>query len=104
MSSLKDQLLNAGLVNKKQLQQAKKQKHQQKQTGQVTADQEARVHAEQVKVEKIARDRDLNRQRQAAAGEKAIIAQIRQLIDAKSRAVMDDGYKINSRKEPARCL
>lgn len=81
MSSLKDQLLNAGLVNKKQVQQAKKQKHQQKQSGQVTADQEARAHAEQIKAEKIARDRELNKQRQAAAEEKAIIAQIRQLID-----------------------
>tara|TARA_R110001583_G_scaffold655_1_gene5967 strand:+ start:51 stop:578 length:528 start_codon:yes stop_codon:yes gene_type:complete len=81
MSSLKDQLLNAGLVNKKQVQQAKKQKHQQKQSGQVTADQEARARTEQIKAEKIARDRDLNRQRQAAAEEKAIIAQIRQLIE-----------------------
>lgn len=81
MSSLKDQLLNAGLVNKKQVQQAKKQKHQQKQSGQITADQEARAHAEQIKAEKIARDRELNKQRQAAAEEKAIVAQIRQLID-----------------------
>jgi len=82
MSSLKDQLLNAGLVNKKQVQQAKKQKHQQKQSGQITAGQEARTRAEQAKAEKISRDRELNKQRQAVAEEKAIVAQIRQLIDA----------------------
>jgi uncharacterized protein YaiL (DUF2058 family) len=81
MSSLKDQLLNAGLVNKKQVQQAKKKKHQQKQSGDVTEDQQARAHAEQIKAEKIARDRELNKQRQAAAEEKAIVSQIRQLID-----------------------
>ncbi|MEH6470026.1 MAG: DUF2058 domain-containing protein [Halopseudomonas sp.] len=92
MSSLKDQLLNAGLVNKKQVQQAKKQKHQQKQKGQVTADQEARARAEQAKSEKIERDRELNRQRQAAAEEKAIVAQIRQLID--TNQVRSDGGEV----------
>ncbi len=81
MSSLKDQLLNAGLVNKKQLQQAKKQKHQQKQQGQTIADQETRQRVELAKAEKIARDRALNQQRKQAAEQKAIVAQIRQLIE-----------------------
>ncbi len=82
MSSLKDQLLNAGLVNKKQVQQAKKQKHKQKQTGQSTADQEARQRAEQAKADKIAKDRELNLQRKLAAEQKAIAAQIKQLIES----------------------
>lgn len=82
MSSLKDQLLNAGLVNKKQVQQAKKQKHKQKQTGQSTVDQEARQRVEQAKADKVARDRDLNLQRKQAAEQKAIVAQIKQLIES----------------------
>lgn len=82
MSSLKDQLLNAGLVNKKQVQQAKKQKHKQKQTGQTTVDQEARQRAEQAKAAKVAKDRELNLQRKQAAEHKAIAAQIKQLIES----------------------
>lgn len=79
--SLKDQLLQAGLVSKKQVQQAKKQKHQQKKKGQTTEDDQARERAEQARIEKAKRDRELNRQRQQAAEEKAIAAQIKQLID-----------------------
>ncbi|MEH6650435.1 MAG: DUF2058 domain-containing protein [Motiliproteus sp.] len=82
MSSLKDQLLSAGLVNKKQVQQAKKQKHKQKQTGQATDEQQARQRVEQAKADKVAHDRELNLQRKQAAEQKAITAQIKQLIES----------------------
>jgi uncharacterized protein YaiL (DUF2058 family) len=88
--SLKDQLLQAGLVSKKQVQQAKKQKHQQKKKGQTTEDDQARQRAEQARADKAERDRELNRQRQQAADEKAIIAQIKQLIDT-NEIRCDDG-------------
>ena len=90
MSSLKDQLLNAGLVSKKQAQQAGKQKHRQKQQGQDTEAQQAKLRAEQARKEKAERDRELNRQRQQAAEEKAIAAQIKQLIET-NRISMADG-------------
>jgi uncharacterized protein YaiL (DUF2058 family) len=68
MASLKDQLLNAGLIDKKKAKQ-----------GQVPLDD----NKEQVKrnlVEKAERDRQLNKQQQEVVERKAIQAQISQLI------------------------
>lgn len=81
-NSLQDQLLKAGLANKKQAVKAKKAKnHKEKQqrSGAQVVD-EAAASAEKAQQEKIERDRALNREKQAAAEEKAIQAQIRQLI------------------------
>ena len=80
--SLKDQLLQAGLVSKKQAQQAGKQQHNKRKKGQTTEAQQAKQQAEQARAEKAERDRELNRQRQQAAEQKAIVAQIRQLIES----------------------
>ncbi|RDE19855.1 DUF2058 domain-containing protein [Motiliproteus coralliicola] len=81
MSSLKDQLLKAGLVDKKKAQQVSKQKHRQKQQGKKTDADEAKRLAQQAREEKAAKDRELNRQRQLEAEQKAIVAQIKQLIE-----------------------
>ncbi|MDX2506778.1 MAG: DUF2058 domain-containing protein [Gammaproteobacteria bacterium] len=82
-NALQEQLLKAGVVDKNQANRAKSAKHkklkQQRQSKDATVD-EARQLAEQAMQEKVARDRDLNRQRNEKAQHKAIVAQIKQLI------------------------
>lgn len=88
-NSFGDQLLKAGLVNKDQLNKAKKSKHKQKkQKGEVVT--EAAQSARQLAAEKAARDRELNRQRKEALERKAVRAQIRQLVEM-NRLPRDDG-------------
>ena len=82
MSSLQEQLLKAGMVDEKKAKKLKKeQRKQAKQTpkGKVQVN-EALELAKQTQAEKSARDRELNLQRQQAANEKAIAAQVRQLV------------------------
>ncbi len=81
-NSLHDQLLKAGLVDKKKAQASKKQKHKQRTQakGPTEADQ-AKLNAQKAREEKADRDRELNRQRKEEADRKAIEAQIRQLIE-----------------------
>jgi hypothetical protein len=91
MASLKDQLLNAGLIDKskadKAEQELRKQAHQKtanaqkkaKKAGEVIVD-EAKLLAEKVLQEKAERSRELNRIQREQAAQKAIQAQIKQLI------------------------
>ncbi len=91
-SSLSDQLLKAGLVDKTKHHKAQKAQHKQNkkvQKGNAQKDDEATRLAQQAAAEKRARDQELNRQQKQAAEEKAIIAQIRQLIHSNRRT--DDG-------------
>ena len=91
-NSFGDQLLKAGLVNRDQLNKAKKSKHkwkkQQKQKGAVVNEvtESARRHA----TDKADRDRELNRQHRQVVERKAIQAQIRQLVEM-NRLPSDDG-------------
>ena len=82
--SLQDQLLGAGLVDKKKAKQVKKDKRKtdkvQRKSKDVAVD-EVKQQAELARQEKIERDRKLNQERQAAAEAKAINAQIIQLIE-----------------------
>lgn len=80
-NALQDQLLKAGLVNKSKAHQAKKKQQKQKRAGKKTAADEARLQAEKARAEKAARDKALNQQRQAEAEQRAIAAQIQQLIE-----------------------
>ncbi|MCW8884851.1 MAG: DUF2058 domain-containing protein [Motiliproteus sp.] len=81
-NSLHDQLLKAGLVDKKKAQASKKQKHKQRTQGKgITEAEQAKLDAQKAREEKAARDRELNRQRKEDADRKAIKAQIRQLIE-----------------------
>ncbi|UHQ55223.1 DUF2058 domain-containing protein [Microbulbifer sp. YPW16] len=83
MSSLQDQLLKAGLVDSKKAKQVSKEKRKQQKVAKKSGQQvenEARAAAEQARAEKAARDRALNAEREAAAHEKAIAAQIRQMV------------------------
>lgn len=84
MSSLQDQLLKAGLVDKKAAKQASKEKRKQtkiqKKSNQPVVD-ETKLKIQQDREQKAARDRELNAQRKAEADQKAIAAQIKQLIE-----------------------
>jgi hypothetical protein len=85
--SLRDQLLKAGLVTRKQAVQAERQQHQQqhRQTKghKPQPEDEARRRAvEQAKAAKAARDQELNRQRQISAEAQARMAQVAQILAA----------------------
>lgn len=80
--SLQDQLLKAGLVDKKKAKAVQKEKRKQaKQVpkGQTVIDENKRL-AEEARRQKAERSQELNRQQQLEAEKKAILAQIKQLI------------------------
>ena len=82
MASLQDQLLQSGLVDKKkakQLKQAHRKEAKGRQKGQGHID-ENKEQARRAQLEKVERDRQLNKEQQAEAEKKAIKAQIIQLI------------------------
>lgn len=87
MPSLQDQLLKAGMVDEKkakkiQKQQRKDAKAQKQQAkGQQPQESESKQLARKVQAERAAKDKEINRQRELAAEEKAIAAQIKQLIN-----------------------
>ena len=84
--SLREQLLKAGLVSEKQVQQAERQQNRQqyqaprgkKQQAAPTAQQLA---AQRAHAEKAARDAELNRKKQEKADRKARFAEIKQLVE-----------------------
>jgi uncharacterized protein YaiL (DUF2058 family) len=83
MASLQEQLLKAGMVDAKKAKEIKKE--QRKQAKQVPKGQavvnETREQVEKARLEKVERDREMNRRQQEVAEHKAIAAQIRQLVD-----------------------
>lgn len=82
MASLQDQLLKAGVVDKKKakkVNQEKRQKAKKQPKGSVVVD-EGKEAARRALAEKSERDRETNRLRQIDADKKAIQAQIVQLI------------------------
>jgi len=82
--SLQDQLLKAGLVDKKKASKVNKAKQKQakvKRKNKVETVDEAKLAAEKAHAEKVERDRQLNLQRKQEAEQRAIKAQIRQLIE-----------------------
>lgn len=86
MAGLRDQLLKSGLVNEKQVKQARKDLHkeqqQQKQQGKGRSAIDAEtLRRQQAMAEKVERDRKLNQQRQEEAERKALAAQVRQMIE-----------------------
>lgn len=82
--SLQDQLLKAGLVGKKQANKIKNEQHHKKKAKQKSKDtsvDETKVSAQHTIQEKAERDRQLNQERKAEADKKALVAQIKQLIE-----------------------
>lgn len=82
--SLQDQLLGAGLVDKKKAKDVDKQKRKQKKVDNRTKNlspNDAQMAAKKVLEDKKLKDTELNRQRQMEAEQKAIYAQVVQLIE-----------------------
>ncbi|MFC3116915.1 DUF2058 domain-containing protein [Cellvibrio fontiphilus] len=84
MASLQDQLLKAGLIDTKKAKQANKEKRKENNVARRSNEEkvdEIKQSAEQARLEKAERDRELNRQRDLELQQKAIAAQIKQLIE-----------------------
>lgn len=84
MASLKDQLLKAGLVDAKKAKQVEKEKRKEAKVARRSSEpqvDEVKLQLEQARQEKLERDRELNRQRDQELQQKALAAQIRQLIE-----------------------
>ena len=91
--SLQDQLLKAGLVDKKKAHKTNKTKNKQvkqKQKNRIETTDETKLATQQAQAEKVERDRQLNLQRKAEAEHRAITAQIRQLVEM-NRQTGDEG-------------
>lgn len=84
MVSLQEQLMKAGLADKKKAQKINQDKTKQRkierQTGTQSVD-EARLAAQEMQRKNAERARELNAQRDAAAHQKAIMAQIVQMVE-----------------------
>lgn len=97
MVSLQQQLLKAGLVDKKKVKRAHQDKSMQKkierQTGEESVD-ESRLAALNAKQKNLERTRQLNAERDAAANQKAIMAQIVQMVqkNRQSKGAGDIAY------------
>ena len=97
MVSLQEQLLKAGLVDKNKVksvnQEKSKQKKVERRTGTQAVD-EARLAAAETQRKHAERARELNAQRDAAATQKAIVAQIVQMVqkNRQSKGAGDIAY------------
>jgi len=97
MVSLQEQFLKAGLVDKNKVKLANQEKNKQKKverrTGTQTVD-EARLAALETQRKNAERARELNAQRDAAATQKAIVAQIAQMVqqNRQSKGAGDIAY------------
>jgi uncharacterized protein len=81
--SLQDQLRKAGLINEKQLKKAQRVKHaedMERKAHGVTSDDPA-IAAQRARAEKAKRDKALNEARDRQANQRALTAQVRQLIE-----------------------
>jgi uncharacterized protein YaiL (DUF2058 family) len=84
MASLQDQLLKAGLIDTKKVKQAKKEKRKDTNVARRSAEpvvDEVKQQVDSARAEKIERDRELNRARNLELQQKAVAAQIKQLIE-----------------------
>ncbi|BCG65051.1 MAG: hypothetical protein methR_P2864 [Methyloprofundus sp.] len=96
--SLQDQLLNSGLINKSKANQSKKEKYKQskqQRNSKSVQTNEATLLAQQSLAEKQTKDRELNQKKQLELEKKAIIAQIKQLIELNKQAQDHEGVAYN---------
>ncbi|VAW84105.1 Nucleoprotein/polynucleotide-associated enzyme [hydrothermal vent metagenome] len=96
-NSLFDQLKKTGLVDEKKAKKVKQEKHQGKKQkrkkGQAILPGEATLLVQQAQTAKLEQDRRLNQERKEIAEHKAIVAQIKQLIES-NRVIERDGERI----------
>ena len=96
--SLREQLLQAGLVTEKQAKQAERgksqQKHRQAKGAKPPPPPEPAKAAQQAQAAKLLRDQELNRKQQEKAARKARAAELRQLVEQSrvARPESDDYY------------
>jgi uncharacterized protein YaiL (DUF2058 family) len=104
MVSLAEQLLKAGLVDKNKVKKANQDKSKQqkieRRTGTQSVD-EARLAALETQRKNAERARELNAQRDAAANQKAIMAQITQMVqkNRQSKGAGDIAYNFTHDKK-----
>jgi uncharacterized protein len=100
--SLREQLLAAGLGNKKQAKEAEREQHRASRNK--AAEEERKVAAQRAQAAKAARDQELNRQRQLAVERKERADAIRQLIAEHKlpRLETDDYYNFIDRQKVRR--
>lgn len=103
MASLQDQLLQAGVIDKKkakQLKQEKRKQARQQPKGKPAVD-DTREQAQRTLAEKAERDREANRARQAEAERKAVRAQVVQLVrnNRVAREAGEIGYQFADGKK-----
>lgn len=79
--SLQEQLMQAGLVDKKKAKTLKKAQQHAKRTNTSGVDEAAKL-AQQAKQEKLERDQALNQKRNEQVAQKEVLAQIKQLIQS----------------------
>jgi hypothetical protein len=92
--SLQEQLLKSGLVSSAQAKTAKTNKHkqvQQQRKNNVVVNDDAKELAQKARAEQLARDVELNQQRQQQELKKQLFAQIKQLIEQNKLARDEDG-------------
>lgn len=99
MASLQDQLLKAGVVGTNKAKQIKKAKHKQAKTSRkegTSQPDEAQRLRQTALAEKQRKDREHNQRQQAAAEEKALAAQVTQLIrDHRIEREGDTGFQFS---------
>lgn len=81
-NSFQDQFLKAGLVDKKKVKQTKKAKYDNQRKQGADEGDDAKRLAQQAMAEKAERDRELNARIKAEAEQKAIAAQVQQIIES----------------------
>ena len=104
MASLQEQFLKAGLVNKNKAKVVNQEKNQQKKVERRTGTQsvdEVRLAALETQRKNAERARELNAQREAAATQKAIMAQIVQMVQSnrQGRGAGDIAYNFTHDKK-----
>lgn len=101
MSSLKDQLLKAGLVKQHQAKTAPKKKAPTQAKKNRNKVSEQTLRTQRAMLDKAKRDKKLNQQRKAEAERKALQAQIKQLVDSSKldRKDGDTAYNFTHQKK-----
>jgi uncharacterized protein len=96
--SIADQLMGLGLADKKQVQKDKAERRKnQKQARKHKTEQmnETQLAAQKAREEKAERDRQLNRERQQQAEQKALLAQVKQIVERTRLEMNDADIKFN---------
>ena len=96
--SIADQLLGLGLADKKQVQKdkaAKRKQQKQARKHKTEVVNETQLAAQKNRDDKAERDRQLNKERQQQAEQKAVLAQVKQIVERTQLALPEADVKFN---------